>query len=115
MQGVLKMLKENKPIKWTEAYPGGVIPFVDHRDRNTGTWRSMIPVIDPNKCVNCMICWMTCPDNAIKPDDGKFGHFDYKHCKGCGICANQCPVKAIDMKIESEVDKSKIPKAKNLE
>ncbi|MFP3216806.1 MAG: 4Fe-4S binding protein, partial [Vulcanisaeta sp.] len=22
---------------------------------------------------------------------------DYDHCKGCGICAHECPVKAIKM------------------
>jgi len=28
--------------------------------------------------------------------------FDFSFCKGCGICANECPTKAIKMKIEQE-------------
>ncbi|MGB9778603.1 MAG: 4Fe-4S binding protein, partial [Candidatus Bathyarchaeales archaeon] len=24
----------------------------------------------------------------------------YNFCKGCGICANECPTKAIEMKLE---------------
>ncbi|MEM2816748.1 MAG: 4Fe-4S binding protein, partial [Candidatus Bathyarchaeia archaeon] len=27
---------------------------------------------------------------------------DYDYCKGCGICANECPVKAIAMQREEE-------------
>ncbi|MEM3527647.1 MAG: 4Fe-4S binding protein, partial [Candidatus Bathyarchaeia archaeon] len=28
---------------------------------------------------------------------------DYYHCKGCGICSAECPVKAIEMVEESRV------------
>ncbi|NIV44438.1 MAG: hypothetical protein GWN33_09950, partial [Gammaproteobacteria bacterium] len=28
--------------------------------------------------------------------------FNYDYCKGCGICANECPVDAISMKLEGE-------------
>jgi len=27
---------------------------------------------------------------------------DEKHCKGCGICAHECPADAISMKIEEK-------------
>ena len=30
-------------------------------------------------------------------DDGKLVGIDYHHCKGCGICAQECPCGAIDM------------------
>jgi pyruvate ferredoxin oxidoreductase delta subunit len=28
---------------------------------------------------------------------------DYEYCKGCGICAEECPSKAISMKEESDI------------
>jgi pyruvate ferredoxin oxidoreductase delta subunit len=40
-----------------------------------------------------MICWVYCPDSAVIVKDGKVQGFDYDHCKGCGICAHECPVK----------------------
>jgi len=30
----------------------------------------------------------------------KSSEIDYDYCKGCGICANECPKKAIEMIIE---------------
>ncbi|MEM3396852.1 MAG: 4Fe-4S binding protein [Thermoplasmata archaeon] len=63
----------------------------------TGEWRNMRPVLDRSKCIRCYICWKFCPDVAIKIlPDGNIEH-DYEFCKGCGICANECPKKAITM------------------
>ena len=58
----------------------------------TGTWRSMRPLRDLEQCTQCLICWIMCPDSAIRIEDGQVAGFDYDHCKGCGICAEQCPV-----------------------
>jgi Pyruvate/2-oxoacid:ferredoxin oxidoreductase delta subunit len=39
-----------------------------------------------------------CPDNAvIKPTNGEGFRINYEYCKGCGICAAECPCGAIDM------------------
>ena len=65
----------------------------------TGAWRTFKPVIDQGKCVKCLICWIYCPDAAIKRKDGEV-EIDYEYCKGCGICAAECPVKAIRMEEE---------------
>lgn len=67
----------------------------------TGDWKTFKPVRDLGKCIRCLLCVMFCPDGAIHwiAEKGDI-EFDYNYCKGCGICANECPTKAIEMKIE---------------
>jgi 2-oxoacid:acceptor oxidoreductase delta subunit (pyruvate/2-ketoisovalerate family) len=53
-------------------------------------------------CFECDNCYGVCPDNAvIKLGPGKRFEFNYDYCKGCGICASECPCGAIDMVPES--------------
>ena len=53
-------------------------------------------------CFECDNCYGVCPDNAvIKLGPGKRFEFDYDYCKGCGICATECPCGAIDMVAEA--------------
>lgn len=66
---------------------------------NTGEWRVDTPVVDWDKCKQCLICVAVCPDSSIPVVDKKRADFDYEHCKGCGICAKACPFKAITMKV----------------
>ena len=74
----------------------------------TGTWSPKKPIIDLSKCIpvksgkpSCFNCWLYCPEavvtRAIPPE------IDLVHCKGCGICMEECPVKAITMEeVKSE-------------
>jgi 2-oxoacid:acceptor oxidoreductase delta subunit (pyruvate/2-ketoisovalerate family) len=49
-------------------------------------------------CFECDNCYGVCPDNAvIKLGAGQRFAFNYDYCKGCGICATECPCGAIDM------------------
>ena len=52
-------------------------------------------------CYMCQNCYMYCPDNAVKisPSTGKF-EFDLDFCKGCGLCAKECPCHFIEMTLE---------------
>lgn len=53
-------------------------------------------------CFECDNCYGVCPDNAvIKLGPGKRFEFNYDYCKGCGVCASECPCGAIDMVPES--------------
>ena len=63
----------------------------------TGDWRSQKPVVDVDKCKQCLFCWPICPDMAIPVVEEKRQDFDYDHCKGCGVCAKACPFGAITM------------------
>ena len=49
-------------------------------------------------CFECDNCYGVCPDNAVvKLGPGKRFAIDYDYCKGCGICAVECPAGAIVM------------------
>jgi 2-oxoacid:acceptor oxidoreductase delta subunit (pyruvate/2-ketoisovalerate family) len=49
-------------------------------------------------CFECDNCYGVCPDNAvIKLGPGKRFQFNYDYCKGCGLCAAECPCGAIRM------------------
>ena len=52
-------------------------------------------------CFNCGNCFMYCPDNAVKisPKTGLY-EFDLDFCKGCGLCAKECPCHYIQMTLE---------------
>lgn len=49
-------------------------------------------------CFECDNCYGVCPDNAVKKlGPGKRFEFNYDFCKGCGMCATECPCGAIEM------------------
>lgn len=72
----------------------------------TGSWRVLRPVMDQEKCIPskkgkpaCFICWLFCPEGVISRTVPP--SIDYEYCKGCGICARECPSGAIVMVEES--------------
>ncbi|GAF85009.1 unnamed protein product, partial [marine sediment metagenome] len=91
---------------WKDLAIGGVIlDGGNSDDYETGSWRTYRPVHYPDRCIHCLRCWIFCPDSAIIVKNEKVVGVDFKHCKGCGICAKECPTKpekAIEMKLESE-------------
>ena len=74
----------------------------------TGTWSNLKPVIDETKClpattgkVVCFNCWLYCPEACVERTIPPKINFEY--CKGCAICEEECPVKAIRMvEVKSE-------------
>ena len=72
----------------------------------TGSWRVLRPVIDYAKCAPaksgkpaCFLCWLYCPDSVVSKTLEP--QIDLEYCKGCGVCAEECPPKAITMVEES--------------
>jgi pyruvate ferredoxin oxidoreductase delta subunit len=61
----------------------------------TGMWRIKKPLMDQGKCNKCLFCWLYCPEAAIIRDKENKVSINYEFCKGCGICAEVCPSKAI--------------------
>ena len=48
-------------------------------------------------CMHCDVCLTFCPDVAIHKDRSGEYFIDYDHCKGCGICVNECPRDAMEL------------------
>jgi pyruvate ferredoxin oxidoreductase gamma subunit len=70
-------------------------------DLPTGSWRTLRPVIDLDRCKRCWwVCSSFCPDGAIRVESGTPA-IDYDHCKGCLICVAQCPPHAIEASPEA--------------
>ena len=83
---------------WHELATAGAIDPATALRPETGGWRTGLkPEVELSRCVNCLLCWIYCPDSAVRLDDTTFAGFDLAHCKGCEICAEICPVNAIEM------------------
>jgi len=91
-----------KERTWKEIAPAGVCSK-SSTGFLTGDWKTYKPVRDPEKCTRCLLCGIFCPDGAINWNSEKGDiEIDNNYCKGCGICANECPTDAIEMKLEQE-------------
>ena len=87
--------------KWQEPssidnYPLGSTCKSDHLTSINAGWRTYKPVIDQDKCIHCLRCFLVCPDGVIDKSEENLT-IDYDYCKGCEICAYECPVKCIEM------------------
>jgi pyruvate ferredoxin oxidoreductase delta subunit len=82
--------------KMSDVPMGASCPSFHITEKNAG-WRVNRPVMDPGKCVDCYRCYLVCPDGAIHREEAKSFAIDYDFCKGCGVCAYECKVKAITM------------------
>ena len=51
--------------------------------------------IDLTNCNSCSICWKRCPYGAIKVNENKEPEVIKALCKGCGLCAADCPKECI--------------------
>ena len=99
--GFFRAAEINEQSPWQEMTVGGEIyEGGTSKLTLTGEWRSNVPVWDPVKCRQCLLCAPFCPDSSIPVEAGLRKEFDLDHCKGCGICAAVCPFQAIVMKPE---------------
>ena len=87
---------------YEELAPGGVLPASSAEHPHTGSWRTQVkPRVNVERCVNCLLCWVNCPDSAVVLRGTDFYGFDHDYCKGCELCSEVCPTGAIEMVEES--------------
>ena len=98
-----KQAKSESELTWKDLEIGGIVTEPGSASRyRTGDWRSQRPTFDLSKCIKCRLCQIYCPEGCI--DETKEGYFevDLYYCKGCGICAEECPTDVITMVEEEE-------------
>lgn len=104
VKGEKQMPKADSEYLWNELQPGCVITEPGtSRVYYTGDWRAFYPVLQKERCIQCGICWIFCPDMAYQKDEKGYFIADLNYCKGCGICARECPADAIHMEKEKEI------------
>ena len=93
----------NLNLPWNEVNVGGnIYGGGTSLEVNTGDWRLLIPGWIEEKCKQCLLCFPTCADSSIPVKDEKRGDFEFKHCKGCGVCYKVCPFGAITWEKEDK-------------
>ena len=76
--------------------PPGPVASGGNTPTRMGTWSLLKPVLR-GKCNFCLLCWIYCPDGSIYQDEASRVRIDHSRCKGCGICARECPLGTIKM------------------
>ncbi len=111
--GISKGIKKLEPKKqWLPTYrelpaggslvegktDAGLIGPGSFIENKVSGWATFRPVRDREKCTMCLLCWFYCPEGTIvRISDRGDLMTNYDYCKGCGVCANECPVDAIKM------------------
>jgi 2-oxoacid:acceptor oxidoreductase gamma subunit (pyruvate/2-ketoisovalerate family)/2-oxoacid:acceptor oxidoreductase delta subunit (pyruvate/2-ketoisovalerate family) len=63
----------------------------------TGEWRYERPELNKAACRLCGWCSIYCPVGCLTTGEDRYYHPNLDYCKGCGVCASECPAEAIRM------------------
>ena len=97
------MPKPEGEMTWRDLEIGAIVTEPGSASQyKTGDWRSQRPTYDFKKCIKCAVCQIFCPEGCIVRNDEGYFEADMYYCKGCGICAKECPTWVITMVEEKE-------------
>ncbi len=57
----------------------------------------VVSVVDPKKCAACLTCVRVCPYRVPVINSEGVAEIEMAMCQGCGVCASECPGKAITL------------------
>ena len=106
---------ENTKWGYLTAPIGGINPNVGNSVISdlSSSRQGYIPLFIKERCINCGLCFSTCPDMVFQFVKGEYKGrkmminqgLDYYHCKGCLRCVDVCPVNALVSGVEAEHEK----------
>ena len=97
------MAKSEGELTWQDLEVGYIVSEPGNaRIYQSGTWRSQRPIYEFKRCIKCGLCYIFCPEACIGQNDEGYFEADLYYCKGCGICAKECPTGVITMVEEEE-------------
>ncbi|MFR4319183.1 MAG: 4Fe-4S binding protein [Eubacterium sp.] len=89
--------KLGQDVAWQDVTRGNtIVGCGTTKEFITGDWTSVAPVIDEEKCKQCLLCVPVCPDSCIPVKDYKRQAIDYDIVRDA-ICIKACPFNAIKM------------------
>lgn len=107
-KGILKGLaqtgKQAVSRRLTEKYP-------EEKPHLPERWRGNTFVLEKDKCINCGLCAISCPNKVIrqkfdKDEDGKKICTEFvmerQYCLFCGLCVEACPKDCLHLTHEFE-------------
>jgi len=120
--GDVPTMQSNPVWGYKNAPIGGVLPTpgnTAHNDLQTSR-TGWMPVLDQDKCIDCGMCDMVCPDLCLvwsthTGEDGKplvkLDGIDYHYCKGCMRCVETCSTSAMTREAElpGKADELRVP------
>ena len=98
------MAKTESELTWKDLEIGNIVTEPGNASQyQTGYWRSQRPIFDSSKCnKKCTLCYIFCPEGCIERNAEGYFEANLYWCKGCGICARECPTAAITIEEEKE-------------
>lgn len=120
--GDVPTMQSNPVWGYKTAPIGGVLPTpgnTAHNDLHTSR-TGWMPVLDRDKCIDCGMCDMVCPDlclvwsTHVDPDGKpvvKLDGVDYQYCKGCMRCVETCSTEAMtrEAEVPGKADELRVP------
>jgi len=95
--------KSDAEMTWKDLEIGAIVTEPGNAAQyKTGDWRSQLPTYEFKNCIKCALCQIFCPEGCIIQNDDGYFEADMYYCKGCGICARECPTGVITMVEEKE-------------
>ena len=97
------MIKREDELTWRDLGVANIITEPGNASKyKTGDWRSQRTTYNFARCIKCGLCMIYCPEGCISQNKDGYFEADPFYCKGCGICARECPTMVITMEEEEE-------------